>query len=491
MIVFFCMCLFGLELLVIILDLLFVNIGECINVIGSVQFCKLVKEECYEEVVDVVCQQVVNGVQIFDVNMDEGLIDFEKVMMCYFNLIMFELDIVCILVMVDFFKWSVIEVGLKCLQGKSVVNLILFKEGQVQFVEYVCKVLCYGVVVVVMVFDEDGQVDICVCKVEICMCVYCILVDEVGFLLQDIIFDLNIFVVVIGIEEYDNYVVDFIEVICIIKCMLLYCYVFGGVFNVLFFFCGNEMVWQVIYLVFLYYVIVGGMDMGIVNVGVMLIYDELDLELCECVEDVIFNCCCDGIECLLEIVECYKGRKGEVKGEDLVWCIKLIDVCLVYVLVYGLDVWVEVDIEEVWFCFSCLLDVIEGLLMDGMNVVGDLFGVGKMFLLQVVKFVCVMKKVVVYLLFFIEVEKVCSGDIVRSNGKIIMVMVKGDVYDIGKNIVGVVLVCNNFEVIDLGVMVFVQKIFDVVCVENVDIIGLFGLIIFLLEEMSYVVCEME
>lgn len=283
-------CLFGLELLVIILDLLFINVGECINVIGSVQFCKLIKEGCYEEVVDVVCQQVVSGVQIFDVNMDEGLIDLEVVMMCYFNLIMFELDIVCILVMVDFFKWSVIEVGLKCLQGKSVVNLILLKEGEVLFCEYVCKVLCYGVVVVVMVFDEVGQVDICVCKVEICICVYCILVDEIGFLLQDIIFDLNIFVVVMGIEEYDNYVVDFIEVICIIKQILFYCYVFGGVFNVLFLFRGNEMVCQVIYLVFFYYVIVVGMDMGIVNVGVMLIYDELEFDLCECVEDVIFNC---------------------------------------------------------------------------------------------------------------------------------------------------------------------------------------------------------
>ena len=481
----------GLEPLVITPDLLFVNIGERTNVTGSAQFRKLIKEERYEEAVDVARQQVASGAQILDVNMDEGLIDSEAAMTRYLNLIMSEPDIARIPVMVDSSKWSVIEAGLKCLQGKSVVNSISLKEGEAQFIEHARKVLRYGAAAVVMAFDEDGQADTCARKVEICTRAYRILVDEVGFPPQDIIFDPNIFAVATGIEEHDNYAVDFIEATRIIRRTLPHCHVSGGVSNVSFSFRGNETVRQAIHSVFLYHAIGAGMDMGIVNAGAMPIYDDLDPELRERVEDVILNRRADGTERLLETAERYKGKKGAARVEDLAWRDKPVTERLAHALVHGLDAFVELDTEEARQASTRPLDVIEGPLMNGMNVVGDLFGAGKMFLPQVVKSARVMKKAVAYLLPYIEAEKARSGDTARSNGKIIMATVKGDVHDIGKNIVGVVLACNNFEVVDLGVMVPAQKILDAARAEKADIIGLSGLITPSLEEMSHVAREME
>ncbi len=481
----------GLEPLVITPDLLFINVGERTNVTGSAQFRKLIKEERYEEAVDVARQQVASGAQILDVNMDEGLIDSEKAMTRFLNLIMSEPDIARIPVMVDSSKWSVIEAGLKCLQGKSVVNSISLKEGEAAFIEHARLVRRYGAAAVVMAFDEVGQADTCERKVEICTRAYRILTEEVGFPPEDIIFDPNIFAVATGIEEHDNYAVDFIEATRIIKRTLPHCHVSGGVSNVSFSFRGNETVRQAIHSVFLYHAIKAGMDMGIVNAGAMPIYDQLDPELRERVEDVILNRRADGTERLLEIAERYKGKKGEKKVEDLAWRERPVRDRLAHALVQGLDAWVEEDTEEARQQAARPLDVIEGALMDGMNVVGDLFGAGKMFLPQVVKSARVMKKAVAYLLPFIEEEKARTGDVGKSNGKIIMATVKGDVHDIGKNIVGVVLACNNFEVVDLGVMVPAQKILDAARAENADIIGLSGLITPSLEEMSHVAREMQ
>ena len=481
----------GLEPLVITPDLLFVNIGERTNVTGSAQFRKLIKEERYEEAVEVARQQVASGAQILDVNMDEGLIDSEKAMTRFLNLIMSEPDIARIPVMVDSSKWSVIEAGLKCLQGKSVVNSISLKEGEAAFIEHAKLVRRYGAAAVVMAFDEDGQADTCARKVEICTRAYRILVEQVGFPPQDIIFDPNIFAVATGIEEHDNYAVDFIEATRIIKRTLPHCHVSGGVSNVSFSFRGNETVRQAIHAVFLYHAIGAGMDMGIVNAGALPIYDDLEPELRGRVEDVILNRRRDATERLLEIAERYKGKKGEKKAEDLGWRRKPVRERLAHALVHGLDAWVEEDTEEARQQAARPLDVIEGPLMDGMNVVGDLFGAGKMFLPQVVKSARVMKKAVAYLLPFIEAEKLRTGDVGRSNGKIVMATVKGDVHDIGKNIVGVVLACNNFEVIDLGVMVPAQKILDTARAENADLIGLSGLITPSLEEMSHVAREMQ
>ena len=481
----------GLEPLVITPDLLFVNIGERTNVTGSAQFRKLIKEERYEEAVDVARQQVANGAQILDVNMDEGLIDSEKAMTRYLNLIMSEPDIARIPVMVDSSKWSVIEAGLKCLQGKSVVNSISLKEGQAQFIEHARKVLRYGAAAVVMAFDEQGQADTCARKVEICSRAYKVLTEQVGFPPEDIIFDPNIFAVATGIEEHDNYAVDFIEATRIIRKTLPHCHVSGGVSNVSFSFRGNETVRQAIHSVFLYHAIAAGMDMGIVNAGGMPIYDDLDPDLRERVEDVILNRRSDGTERLLEIAERYKGKKGQSSVEDLAWREKPVRARLAHALVHGVDAYVEIDTEEARQLSTRPLDVIEGPLMDGMNVVGDLFGAGKMFLPQVVKSARVMKKAVAYLLPYIEAEKLRTGDTGKSNGKIVMATVKGDVHDIGKNIVGVVLACNNFDVIDLGVMVPTQTILDRARAENADIIGLSGLITPSLEEMSHVAREMQ
>ncbi len=481
----------GLEPLVITPQLLFVNVGERTNVTGSAQFRKLVKEERYEEAVEVARQQVANGAQILDVNMDEGLIDSEKAMVRFLNLIMSEPDIARIPVMVDSSKWSVIEAGLRCLQGKGVVNSISLKEGEEAFVEHARKVLRYGAAAVVMAFDEQGQADTCARKVEICTRAYRILTEEVGFPPEDIVFDPNIFAIATGIEEHDNYAVDFIEATRQIKATLPHCHVSGGVSNVSFSFRGNEPVRQAIHSVFLYHAIRAGMDMGIVNAGAMPIYDDLDPELRERVEDVVLNRRKDGTERLLEIAERYKGKKGEARVEDLSWRDRPVNERLAHALVHGIDAYAELDAEEARQQAARPLDVIEGPLMDGMNVVGDLFGAGKMFLPQVVKSARVMKKAVAYLLPYIEAEKQRTGDTGKSNGKIVMATVKGDVHDIGKNIVGVVLACNNFDVVDLGVMVPAQKILDTAIAENADLIGLSGLITPSLEEMSHVAREMQ
>ena len=484
----------GLEPFVITPDLLFVNVGERTNVTGSAAFKKLIKEDRYAEAVEVARQQVENGAQIIDVNMDEGLIDSEKAMERFLNLIAAEPDIARVPVMVDSSKWTVIESGLRCLQGKGVVNSISLKEGEEIFLEHARKVLAYGAAVVVMAFDETGQADTRARKVEICARAYRILVEQVGFPPEDIIFDPNIFAIATGIEEHNNYAVDFIEATREIKATLPHCHVSGGVSNVSFSFRGNETVRGAIHSVFLYHAIAAGMDMGIVNAGALPIYDDLDPELRERVEDVVLNRREDATERLLEIAEKYKkgtGEQGAGNKEKLAWREKDVHERLSHALVHGIDEFVEGDTEEARLQSTRPLDVIEGPLMDGMNVVGDLFGAGKMFLPQVVKSARVMKKAVAYLLPFIEAEKARTGDAGKSNGKIVMATVKGDVHDIGKNIVGVVLRCNNFEVIDLGVMVPAQKILDVARAENADMIGLSGLITPSLEEMSHVAKEMQ
>jgi 5-methyltetrahydrofolate--homocysteine methyltransferase len=481
----------GLEPLVITPELLFVNVGERTNVTGSAQFKKLIKDDRYDEAVEVARQQVANGAQILDVNMDEGLLDSEAAMVKFLNLIAAEPDIARVPVMVDSSKWSVIEAGLRCLQGKGVVNSISMKEGEAAFLDHARKVLNYGAACVVMAFDEQGQADTCQRKVEICTRAYRLLTEEVGFAPEDIIFDPNIFAIATGIEEHNNYAVDFIEATRIIKQTLPHCHVSGGVSNVSFSFRGNETVRQAIHAVFLYHAIQAGMDMGIVNAGALPIVDDLDPELRERVEDVVLNRRADGTERLLEIAERYRGRKGASEVEVLAWRELPVRARLSHALVHGIDAFVEADTEEARQLSPRPLDVIEGPLMDGMNVVGDLFGAGKMFLPQVVKSARVMKKAVAYLLPYIEAEKARSGDTGKSNGKIIMATVKGDVHDIGKNIVGVVLRCNNFDVVDLGVMVSAQKILDAAIAEKADMIGLSGLITPSLEEMSHVAREMQ
>ncbi|HEV7489508.1 MAG TPA: methionine synthase [Rhodanobacteraceae bacterium] len=481
----------GLEPLVITPDLLFINVGERTNVTGSAQFRKLIKEDRYEEAVDVARQQVASGAQILDVNMDEGLIDSEAAMTRFINLIASEPDIARVPVMVDSSKWTVIEAGLKCLQGKGVVNSISLKEGEDVFIEHARKVLRYGAAAVVMAFDEQGQADTSARKVEICTRAYKILTERIGFPPEDIIFDPNIFAIATGIEEHDNYAVDFIEATRRIRQTLPHCHVSGGVSNVSFSFRGNNSVREAIHAVFLFHAIRAGMDMGIVNAGALPIYDDLDPELRERVEDVVLNRRKDATERLLEIAERYKSHKGEAVVENLAWRTLPIRARLSHALVHGIDAFVDADTEEARQLSTRPLDVIEGPLMDGMNVVGDLFGAGKMFLPQVVKSARVMKKAVAYLLPFIEAEKVRTGDVARSNGKIVMATVKGDVHDIGKNIVGVVLRCNNFDVVDLGVMVSAQKILDTAKAEKADMIGLSGLITPSLEEMSHVAKEMQ
>jgi len=481
----------GLEPLVLTPELLFVNVGERTNVTGSAQFKKLIKEGRYDEAVVVARQQVENGAQIIDVNMDEGLIDSEFAMVRYLNLIMSEPDIARVPVMVDSSKWSVIEAGLQCLQGKGVVNSISMKEGIPTFIEQARKVLRYGAAVVVMAFDEVGQADTCERKVEICTRAYRILVDEVGFPPEDIIFDPNVFAIATGIEEHNNYAVDFIEATRIIRATLPHCHISGGVSNVSFSFRGNEPVRQAIHAVFLYHAIKAGMDMGIVNAGGLPIVDDLDPDLRERVEDVVLNRRSDATERLLEIADRYKSKKGEAAVETQAWREAPVRERIKHALVHGIDQYIEGDTEEVRHLSTRPLDVIEGPLMDGMNVVGDLFGAGKMFLPQVVKSARVMKKAVAYLLPYIEEEKLRTGDAGKSNGKIVIATVKGDVHDIGKNIVGVVLRCNNFDVVDLGVMVPTQKILDAAREENADMIGLSGLITPSLEEMSHVAKEMH
>jgi 5-methyltetrahydrofolate--homocysteine methyltransferase len=485
----------GLEPLVITPALNFINVGERTNVTGSAQFRKMIKEGRFEDAVEVARQQVDNGAQILDVNMDEGLIDSEAAMVRFLNLIASEPDIARIPVMVDSSKWSVIEAGLKCLQGKGVVNSISLKEGEQAFLEHASKVMRYGAAAVVMAFDEDGQADTCARKVAICTRAYKLLVEQLDFPPEDIIFDPNIFAIATGIEEHDNYAVDFIEATRIIRQTLPYCHVSGGVSNVSFSFRGNEPVRAAIHAVFLYHAIRAGMDMGIVNAGALPIVDDLDADLRERVEDVVLNRRKDATERLLEIADNYKRGSRDtgsgIREEKDAWRSLPVAKRLAHALVHGIDAHVETDTEEARLETSRPLDVIEGPLMDGMNIVGDLFGAGKMFLPQVVKSARVMKKAVAWLLPYIEAEKLRTGDAGKNNGKIIMATVKGDVHDIGKNIVGVVLRCNNFEVIDLGVMVPAQKILDTARAENADMIGLSGLITPSLEEMSHVAREMQ
>ncbi|WHZ20792.1 MAG: 5-methyltetrahydrofolate--homocysteine methyltransferase [Rhodanobacteraceae bacterium] len=482
----------GLEPLVITPDTLFVNIGERTNVTGSAKFKKLIKEDRYDEAVEVARQQVENGAQILDVNMDEGLIDSEAAMVKFLRLIAAEPDIAKIPVMVDSSKWSVIEAGLKCLQGKGVVNSISLKEGEGPFLEQARKILRYGAATVVMAFDEQGQADTVERRLEICERSYKLLTEKVGFPPEDIIFDSNIFPIATGIEEHANNAVNFIEAAKELKKRFLHSHISGGVSNVSFSFRGNDKVREAIHCVFLYHAIKAGMDMGIVNAGQLAIYDDLDPELRERVEDVVLNRRPDATERLMEIAEQHKGgAQDKDEGNKLAWRELPVAKRLEHALVHGIDQYVVEDTEEVRKTVTRTLDVIEGPLMDGMNVVGDLFGAGKMFLPQVVKSARVMKKAVAYLLPFMEEEKKKSGNTSKSNGKIVMATVKGDVHDIGKNIVGVVLACNNFDVVDLGVMVPAQKILDTAIAEHADMIGVSGLITPSLEEMAHVAREMR
>lgn len=468
----------------------FINVGERTNVTGSAKFKRLILNGEYDEALDVARQQVEAGAQIIDVNMDEAMLDSEAAMVKFLNLIASEPDISRVPIMVDSSKWSVIEAGLKCVQGKAVVNSISLKEGEENFIEQAKLIKMYGAATVVMAFDEKGQADTLDRKYEICERSYRVLVDKVGFSPEDIIFDPNIFAVATGIEEHNNYGVDFIEATRKITDNLPYCHVSGGVSNVSFSFRGNNPVREAMHSVFLYHAIQAGMDMGIVNAGMMTVYSEIPDELRERVEDVILNRRDDATDRLLDIADKYKGVKGEVKKEDLEWREGTVNERLTHALVKGITTFIEDDTEEARKQADRPLAVIEGPLMDGMNVVGDLFGSGQMFLPQVVKSARVMKQAVAYLLPFIEEEKV-DGEASSTNGKILMATVKGDVHDIGKNIVGVVLQCNNYEVIDMGVMVSCEDILEKAKEENVDIIGLSGLITPSLEEMCTVASEME
>ncbi|MBO9710797.1 MAG: methionine synthase [Caulobacter sp.] len=471
----------------------FVNIGERTNVTGSAKFKKLIVEGNFPEALSVARQQVEAGAQVIDVNMDEGLLDSKQAMITFLNLMAAEPDIARVPVMIDSSKWEVIEAGLKCVQGKAIVNSISMKEGEDKFIEQAKLCLRYGAAVVVMAFDEVGQADTAARKIEICERAYRVLVDQVGFPPEDIIFDPNIFAVATGIEEHDNYAVDFIEGTREIKRRCPYARVSGGVSNVSFSFRGNEPVRRAIHSVFLYHAINAGMDMGIVNAGDLPVYDDIDPELREAVEDVILNrpqrTNVSNTERLVDMAPRYKGEKGQQQAANLEWRKGTVNERITHALVHGITEFIEADTEEARLSVERPLHVIEGHLMDGMNVVGDLFGSGKMFLPQVVKSARVMKQAVAWLEPFMEAEKV--GKPREAAGKILMATVKGDVHDIGKNIVGVVLQCNNYEVVDLGVMVPADRILDEARKHKVDMIGLSGLITPSLDEMVFVAAEME
>jgi 5-methyltetrahydrofolate--homocysteine methyltransferase len=478
----------GLEPLDIDADSLFVNVGERTNVTGSAKFRKLIEAGDYAAALEIAKQQVASGAQIIDVNMDEGMLDSEAAMVRFLNMIAGEPDIARVPLMIDSSKWSVIEAGLKCVQGKPIVNSISMKEGREPFVAQARKLRRYGAAVVVMAFDEQGQADTVARKVSICERSYRILVDEVGFPPEDIIFDPNIFAVATGIEEHANYGVDFIEATRAIKARLPYAMISGGVSNVSFSFRGNEPVREAMHSVFLYHAIAAGMDMGIVNAGQLAIYADIDPALRECAEDVILNRRPDSTERLIAVAERFKGDGAMKQALDLEWRSWPVRQRLQHALVKGIDEFILEDTEAARLEATHPIHVIEGPLMDGMNVVGDLFGAGKMFLPQVVKSARVMKRAVAHLIPYIEREK---DGTMRSNGKVVLATVKGDVHDIGKNIVGVVLQCNNFEVIDLGVMVSADKILDVAERENATLVGLSGLITPSLDEMVHVAREMK
>ena len=469
----------------------FINIGERTNVTGSAVFRKMITDGRYADAVEVARQQVENGAQVIDVNMDEGMLDGVVAMRTFLNLIAAEPDIARVPVMIDSSKWEVIEAGLKCVQGKAIVNSISMKEGEAKFREQARACLAYGAAVVVMAFDEAGQADTKVRKVEICQRAFRILTEDVGFPPEDIIFDPNIFAVATGIEEHNNYAVDFIEAARVIRETCPDCHISGGLSNVSFSFRGNEPVRRAMHSVFLYYAIPAGMDMGIVNAGQLDIYDDIAPDLRERVEDVILNRRADATERLIEIAEGLKGQKGKSAEKDLSWREAPVAKRLEYALVHGITEFIDRDTEEARLAAERPLHVIEGPLMDGMNVVGDLFGSGKMFLPQVVKSARVMKQAVAWLEPHMEEEKQRLGTVDVSNGRVLMATVKGDVHDIGKNIVGVVLACNGYEIIDLGVMVPADRILDTAIEKNVDIIGLSGLITPSLDEMVYVASEMQ
>ncbi|MEQ8863381.1 MAG: methionine synthase [Thalassobaculum sp.] len=468
---------------------IFVNIGERTNVTGSARFRKLIAANDYEAALQVARQQVENGAAILDVNMDEGLLDSEAAMQTYLNLIASEPDISRVPIMVDSSKWTVIEAGLKCLQGKGIVNSISLKEGEEPFLEQARKVLRYGAAVVVMAFDEQGQAETAERKADICERAYRLLVDTVGFPPEDIIFDPNIFAVATGIEEHNDYARAFFEGTRLIQQRCPHAHVSGGVSNVSFSFRGNNLVREAMHACFLYHAIEAGLDKAIVNAGALPVYQDIPEELRERIEDVLLNRRADATDRMLEIAERYRGDGAKAKVVDDSWRELPVTKRLEHALVHGITDHVEVDVEEARLAADRPLAVIEGPLMDGMNVVGDLFGAGKMFLPQVVKSARVMKKAVAYLLPYIEAEK---GDgPPEAKGKIVMATVKGDVHDIGKNIVGVVLQCNNYDVVDLGVMVPCAKIIETAIAEKADIIGLSGLITPSLDEMVYVASEMQ
>ena len=487
------MSLSGLEPFVLTKDIPFVNVGERTNVTGSAKFRKLITAGDYTAALAVARDQVENGAQIIDINMDEGLIDSQKAMVEFLNLIAAEPDIARVPVMIDSSKWEIIEAGLKCVQGKSVVNSISLKEGEEKFLEQARLVRHYGAAVVVMAFDEVGQADTYERKVEICTRAYKLLTEKAGLLPEDIIFDPNIFAVATGIEEHNNYGVDFIQATKTIRETMPLVHISGGVSNLSFSFRGNEPVREAMHAVFLYHAIQVGMDMGIVNAGQLAVYESIDPELREACEDVVLNRREDGTERLLAVAEKFRGGPGrEAKVQDLAWREWSVEKRLEHALVNGITDYIDADTEEARQQAARPLHVIEGPLMAGMNVVGDLFGSGKMFLPQVVKSARVMKQAVAVLLPYMEEEKRQNGgDDRKAAGKVLMATVKGDVHDIGKNIVGVVLACNNYEIIDLGVMVPTTKILETAIAEKVDVIGLSGLITPSLDEMVHVAAEME
>jgi len=470
----------------------FVMVGERTNVTGSARFRKLIEANYYAAALEVARQQVENGANMLDVNMDEGMLDSEGAMVTFLNLLAAEPDISRVPVMIDSSKWSVIEAGLKCVQGKSVVNSISLKEGEGPFLEHAKKVRRYGAAVVVMAFDEQGQAESAARKFEICKRAYKLLTEKIGFPPEDIIFDPNIFAVATGIDAHNDYAHAYIEATRRIKAELPYVHVSGGVSNLSFAFRGNDRVREAMHSVFLYHAINAGMDMGIVNAGQLALYDDIDPELRGLVEDVILNRRDDATDRLLDAAEKYRGEGAQKREVDLSWRDKPVEERLTHALVHGIGTYIDEDTEEARAKSDRPLHVIEGPLMAGMNVVGDLFGSGKMFLPQVVKSARVMKQAVAYLMPFMEQEKRELGlEDAPSAGKILLATVKGDVHDIGKNIVGVVLQCNNYEVIDLGVMVPAQKILDTAKERKVDIIGLSGLITPSLDEMCHVAAEME
>lgn len=478
----------GLEPFTIDRSSLFVNVGERTNITGSAKFARLIREENYTEALEVALQQVEAGAQVIDINMDEGMLDSKAAMVTFLNLIAGEPDISRVPIMIDSSKWEVIEAGLKCIQGKGIVNSISMKEGVEQFKHHAHLCKRYGAAVVVMAFDEAGQADTAARKREICQRSYDILVNEVGFPPEDIIFDPNIFAIATGIEEHNNYAVDFIEACAFIRDNLPYALTSGGVSNVSFSFRGNNPVREAIHSVFLFHAIKAGLTMGIVNAGQLEIYDEIPKELRDAVEDVVLNRSAGGTEALLEIADKYKGDGSVKEAETEEWRGLPVDKRLEHALVKGITAFIVEDTEECRQQCSRPIEVIEGPLMSGMNVVGDLFGAGKMFLPQVVKSARVMKQAVAHLIPFIEAEK---GDKPEAKGKILMATVKGDVHDIGKNIVGVVLGCNGYDVVDMGVMVPAEKILQTAIAEKCDIIGLSGLITPSLDEMVHVAKEMQ